>query len=305
MMVGGERRISRVIISTALGPGGNGIFPYTLLPGYRRLLRSVRETGTTVITKSATRWRRRGNFVPLNPLTWGYIRRIPNQGMLNAYGLTNQGVEACAGEIRQSRRTGFQIIPNYYPEFAKGTEKAILETLEAIEIYTHKIGSDFRSLELNFSCPNSKEAIAENIKQGIGCVARVRQRYPELYLIVKISIVHPYEFAQELEKLGVKAIHGVNTIPYALVFPPEQYPSSPLAQVGGGGVSGGPAGPAARKYNAKLREKVNVFLIMGCGVSTSEDVQSYLDLGADAVSFCTLALRQPEEAAKIVLALNR
>jgi imidazole glycerol phosphate synthase subunit HisF len=43
---------------------------------------------------------------------------------------------------------------------------------------------------------------------------------------------------------------------------------------------------------------------MGCGVRNLAEVQSYLDLGADAVSFCTLALRQPQEAMKIVLALN-
>ena len=108
-------------------------------------------------------------------------------------------------------------------------------------------------------------------------------------------MVHPYEFAQELERLGVKAIHGVNTIPYAMVFPGDHLSPSPLADVGGGGVSGGPACLAARKYNAELRKKVNLFLIMGCGVSTLEDVQSYLDLGADAVSFCTLALRRPRK----------
>lgn len=299
-----QGKISRVIISTALGPGGSGIFPYTLLPSYRALLQAVRQTGTTVISKSATRNRRRGNFIPSNPLTWRYIRRISGQGMLNAYGLTNHGVEPGAAEIRQSYTAGFQVVPNFYPEFAKGTETAIRETLESIKIYHGILGPEFLALELNFSCPNSKEAITENVNQGIACVRRVRREYPELCLIAKISVVHPYEFAQELERLDVGAIHGVNTIPYALVFPEDKYGPSPLAHVGGGGVSGGPAGPAARKYNAGLRKEVKLFLIMGCGVSSLEDVQSYLDLGADAVSFCTLALRQPREATKVILALN-
>ena len=96
MTTGGEEKISRVLISTALGPGGGGIFPYTLLPSYRRLLGVVKETKTTVIAKSATRYRRQGNFIPGNPFTWKYIRRISDQGMLNAYGLTNQGVKVCA-----------------------------------------------------------------------------------------------------------------------------------------------------------------------------------------------------------------
>ena len=294
-----EKIFSRVLISTALGPGGGGIFPYTLLPSYRRLLRAVIETKTTVIAKSATRYRRLGNFIPGNPLTWRYIRRISGQGMLNAYGLTNHGVRSCAEDMKQSRFAGIQVLPNYYPEFTKGTEIAIRETLESIKIIKEVLNANFQALELNFSCPNAKEAIAENVNQGIACVRRIRRDFPELALLAKISIVHPFEFSEELERLGVKAIHGVNTIPYILVFPEDKFPPSPLADVGGGGISGGPACPAARKYNAELRQKVKLFLIMGCGVSSLEDVKAYFDLGADAVSFCTLALRRPGEAAKI------
>ena len=241
MESGREKRISRVLISTALGPGGGGIFPYTLLPSYRRLLRAVKITETTVMAKSATRYRRQGNFIPGNPFTWRYIRRIPGQGMLNAYGLTNQGVRICAREIMQSCGAGIQVVPNFYPEFAKGTETAIRETLESIKIYKEVMGPEFWALELNFSCPNAKEAVTENVNQGIACVSGVRQDFPELFLIAKISIVHPIEFSVELERLGVKAIHGVNTVPYNLVFPENKFSSSPLADVGGGGVSGGPA----------------------------------------------------------------
>ena len=244
---GGEKRISRILISTALGPGGDGIFPYTLLPSYRRLIQTVKETETTVIAKSATRYRRQGNFIPGNPFTWRYIRRISGQGMLNAYGLTNQGVMVCAREVKQSCSAGIKVVPNYYPEFAKGTETAIRETLESIKIYKEVMGSEFWALELNFSCPNAKEAIAENVNQGIACVRRVRRNFPELFLIAKISIVHPFEFSEELERLGVNAIHGLNTIPYNLVFPEDRFSPSPLADAGGGGVSGGPACPVAKK----------------------------------------------------------
>ncbi len=300
-----ERKISRVVISTALGSGGKGIFPYTLLPSYHSLLRVVRETGTTVLTKSATRWPRRGNFVAHNPLTWRYIRRLSGQGMLNAYGLTNAGVAACAREIKESLGLGLQVIPNFYPEFAKGTEVAIRETLESLKIYQQTLGEDFWAVELNFSCPNSREAIDQNVAQGIACVRRLRREFPGLWLIAKLSLVHPYEFAQELEQLGIQAIHGVNTIPYGLVFPPERFPPSPLVDVGGGGVSGGPAWQAARNYNAGLRQAVRVFLIMGCGISSATDVQHYLDLGADAVSVCTMVLRQPRVAAQVLAAHNR
>jgi len=297
-------KISRVVVSTALGPDGRGIFPYTLLPSYRELLRLVRRTGTTVLAKSATRWPRRGNFVAANPLTWRFIRRLPGQGMLNAYGLTNQGVGVCAQEIKRSLEQGYKVIPNFYPEFAKGTEAAIGETLEGLQIYQQTLGPEFWAVELNFSCPNSREAIEANVGQGIACVARVRREFPGIFLIAKLSVVHPYEFAQELEALGVGAIHGVNTVPYGLVFPPWRYPASPLADVGGGGVSGGPAWALAREYNVGLRRAVKGFLIMGCGVSRPEDVVDYFALGADAVSICTLVLRQPKVAQAVIKAQN-
>jgi dihydroorotate dehydrogenase len=295
-----RRKISPVVISTALGQAGRGIFPYTLLPGYRRLLRVVKETGATVFTKSATRFPRRGNFIPGNPLTWKYLRRLPEMGMLNAYGLTNRGVAACSRDIQRSWQAGINVVPNLYPEFIKGTETAIRETLEALEIYRESLGPHFWALELNFSCPNSREEIAHNLQQGLVCCQQVKVRYPDLFLIAKISICHPYEFPQELEKIGVNAIHAINTIPYEIIFPPERYPASPLTAAGGGGVSGGPAWAAAYEYNRGLRPKVGSFLIMGCGVRRRQDVQRYFEIGADAVSLCTLALRDWREAADII-----
>jgi dihydroorotate dehydrogenase (NAD+) catalytic subunit len=289
-----------VVISTALGLSGRGIFPYTLWPAYRRLLAAVRDTGTTVLAKSATRHPRRGNFIPANPLTWKYIQRLPHGGMLNAYGLTNDGAEAGAPAIKVALAAGFQVIPNLYPEFAKGTEVAIRETLEATAIYQQALGADFWALELNYSCPNSAEEVRENVAQALKCSEAVRRQIPNLYLIAKISICHPYEFAQELERLGVNAIHAINTIPYEIVFPPDRYPPSPLADAGGGGVSGGPAFAQAYAYNRELRKHVKLFLIMGCGVTSLEDVKKYRDIGADAVSLCTLALRNPKEAERIV-----
>ncbi len=298
MRAGASPLLNRICLSTALGPDGAGLFPYTLWPAYRRLVAAARETKATVFTKSATRHPRVGNFVLANPLTWRSIRRLPNLGMLNAYGLTNDGVAAVAPRIRRSCQAGLMAVPNFYPEFAKGTEVALRETLEAVALYSRILGPHFRMMELNFSCPNSAEAIRENITQALACTRGVRRAAPGLALVAKISICHPYEFAQELERLGVFAIHAVNTIPYELVFPLG--PPSPLADVGGGGVSGGPAFALAYSYNRELRKKVHCRLIMGCGVSSREDVQRYFDIGADAVSFCTLALRWPGEAERIV-----
>ncbi len=300
MITIGKRRISTIVLSTALGPDGRGIFPYTLWPPYRRLLQAVRKSAATVFTKSATRFPRRGNFVFANPFTWKYIQRLPRGGMLNAYGLTNDGVAALAPKIGAASRAGFQVIPNFWPEFSKGAEMVVQETLEAIDLYRQHLGAAFWALELNFSCPNVPEDLACNLADGLALVRAVKAAHPELFLIAKISIRHPYEFAQELERAGVGALHAINTIPYELVFPRDRFPPSPLKAVGGGGVSGGPAFAQAYHYNQGLRPLVRLPLIMGCGVTCLDDVQRYLDLGADTVSMCTLALRNPGEAARIV-----
>jgi dihydroorotate dehydrogenase (NAD+) catalytic subunit len=70
-----------------------------------------------------------------------------------------------------------------------------------------------------------------------------------------------------------------------------------------GGISGVRL-PLALRYNQELRQKVHLLLIMGCGVTCADDVQRYFDLGADAVSLCTLALRRPQTAAGVVLKFN-
>ena len=101
--------------------------------------------------------------------------------MLNAYGLTNGGVAACSRDIRGSCEAGIHAVPNLYPEFIKGTETAIRETLEAMEIYRESLGPRFWALELNFSCPNSQEEIARNLEQGLRCCQQVRVRYPDLF----------------------------------------------------------------------------------------------------------------------------
>ncbi len=101
-----QRQISPVVISTALGHDGRGIFPYTLLSAYRRLLAAVQDTGTTVFTKSATRFKRRGNFIPANPLTWKYIRQAPGHGP--------------AQRLRPHQRRGGSLRPGYPGRLRRG-----------------------------------------------------------------------------------------------------------------------------------------------------------------------------------------
>lgn len=284
--------LSRIIISTALGILGNGIFPHTLRPNYQSLLREADRTNTSRIGKSFTFNKRVGNFRLKHPWTWKYIQNIGVDGMLNAYGLTNPGLEKVSVDINL---TGHKVVPSFFPEFSNGIERAIRETVGAILL----LDQAFSIIEFNYSCPNmKKEIITENVASIIAHAKAIRELFPNLMIIAKISYVHPYELSEELERIGINVIHAINTIPYALVFPEGK---SPLANVsGGGGVSGGPSRDLAMRYNRGLRKKISIPIIMGCGVCNMTDVRRYEDMGANAVSICTIALRNPQLTATIL-----
>jgi len=305
--------ISRVVTSSIMGHYGDGMFPLTLFPPYRRLMRVIKQAEIYNLTKSSTAEQNIGNFVLANPLTWNYIQRIGKNGLLNAYGLTNYGVRINSKHIAWACISGFNVIPNFYPQFAKGREIAakqkqspetglkitIQETLMAVSKYKSLMNNYFWAVELNYSCPNSKEKIRENIADALACTKTVRKAFPNLIIIAKISYIHPIEFVQELVKVGADVIHAINTIPYDMVY--KNGAQSPLANVGGGGVSGGPISHMALKYNCLLRKKINAEIIMGGGITCLDDAKRYFEkTGADIISICTLARLNPKKAEKII-----
>lgn len=296
-------KISSVVISTIFGHTGNGMFPLVLTPSYRKLLSLAKETKTTILTKSSTRHKNIGNYRPWKPWTWGAIRNFGVDGIINAYGLTNKGVLFNAEKIVGVLRQGYDVISNYYPELFKSRDRMVSDIGEAIDIYSNALAHRFKILEINLSCPNIKEDLKTNINMSIQCVKYSKIFAPNSVLITKISIDHPYELAQELEKAGVDIIHAVNSVPYNTLYS-DTNNQSPLHKYGGGGVSGGPAFKMAFDYNSALRKKIKLPMIMGCGIMNVNDAEKYFDIGADAISICTAVKRNSEEAEKIIKKYN-
>lgn len=296
-------KISSVVISTIFGHAGNGMFPLVLKSSYRRLLGLAKETNTTILTKSSTRHKKIGNYRPWLPWTWRVIRNFGTDGMINAYGLTNKGILFNAKKIAEALRRGYNVIPNYHPELFKGRARMINNIDEAMDIYSNTLGQRFKILEVNISCPNIKKEIDKNINMAIQCVKRAMVFAPNLALITKISIAHPYELAQELEAAGVDIIHAVNSVPYNVLYPYLNNQSH-LHKYGGGGVSGKPAFEAVFKYNSALRKKIKLPIIMGCGIMSVSDAEKYFDIGADSISICTVIKRNPKEAERIIKKYN-
>lgn len=286
-------KLSKIIISTALGYDGRGIFPYTLKPSYRRLLKVIRETNTTVIAKSATTYKHKGNFNKYNPFTWRYIQKY-QKGLINAYGLTNPGISRCSHKQSISMLTGLNIIPSYV-NINRGTGG---------RNYTAACLLPFDIFEYNCSCPNIDP---QSTGKVLADIMWYRKAFPEKIIIAKIGYGHSYSFSNELKNVGVDVIHSINSIPYNYIDVPYKNgirQVSPLRSIGGGGVSGNPAWSKAFNHNEVVRSYHKGLFIMGCGVSCMSDVNRYFGIGADHVSICTLALLDPDATIKIIKKYN-
>lgn len=300
--------ISDIVISTILGHSGDGMFPFILSPEYRKFVDDALETQSTIITKSATRYKRVGNYVPWKPWTRKYIQRVregSKHGLLNAYGLTNEGVENCAKKIKKAAKKGFNVIPSFFPEFSKGEKIALKETREAVEIYGDTLGSSFSAMEYNGSCPNSGEDY-NNYRQILHCTQMLVEAFPELEFLVKFSPIHDYHLVQEISMYDI-IIHWANTFPAKFLYPHKQ---SPLHEVGGGGYSGPIIFSAAYEGAYNLSRKINngSRVIFGGGVSSIHDAEKYFMLrecGKEmAVSICSVVKLDIKEARRIVVKYN-
>ncbi|HLN19422.1 MAG TPA: HisA/HisF-related TIM barrel protein, partial [Patescibacteria group bacterium] len=119
--------------------------------------------------------------------------------------------------------------------------------------------------------------------------------------IVKKGINHPTEAVVEWTTAGMDILHGINAVPHGLVYPGK---ISPLADVGGGAISGADITKIALEDNYKSRKATDVPMIFGGGNTNVDDVKRCFDLGADAVSICTVASEDTVEAERIIRFFN-
>ena len=309
-----EETISTFAISSSLGHYGEGILPFTLLSDYRVMRQAALETKTTMFGKSMTPEGKIG-FVkhpdlrrPWTIIQWiytarKYVKSFPDGGKLNAYGLTNDGPDKISKRAAKYFRKGYKVILNIFPEFAdKPLDVAIDNVIRAIEICGDNIGWEyFTTLEQSYSCPNSvKENIACNMRDSLACAEALRKRFPWLNMIAKTSIVHPYEYLQEMQK-HVDVLHFLNTVPFAIAFPGK---ASRIPVAGGGGYSGPAAEEMVFNYNKEARKKLYLPVVMGNSVRNADHVQRYLDIGADSVSSCAMAIDNSAETEKIIYRFN-
>lgn len=236
----------------------------------------------TIVVKTLTLKPRKGNLRWYQP--WGCVRLL-DQGVVNAVGLTNPGLEWwIKTAYPRMKKLNYQTVVSVFPE----SESDAVEMARLIKPL------DLTAIELNVSCPNTEH----EMEQAAG-VKRMAQPLADTGhpLIVKVSYQQPYvQIAQSLEGVA-EAVHAINSVPWNEVYPDKK---SPLQNLGGGGVSGPVIRKWVREAVKNLAEQANLPIIAGGGIYELKDLEELAALGASAFSFGTLFLRSPGMPNKLV-----
>lgn len=239
--------------------------------------------------KGTTREARYGNPLP----------RVAEcrEGMINAVGLQNPGIDAVIAEELPKMREKFHkpIIANIsgfsIDEYVECCAK--IDKEEQVEI-----------IELNVSCPNvhgggmsfgtSPESVAEVVK----AVKKVITK--PLYVKLTPNVTDIAAIAKAAEKAGADGICLINTM---LGMRIDTRTRKPVIANKMGGFSGAAVFPVAVRMVYQVSKACKIPVI-GCGgVESAEDVVEMMMAGATAVEVGAANLRNPYASKEIVEAL--
>jgi dihydroorotate dehydrogenase len=256
--------------SGALGYDGKG-WPWEQ---HLRLVGLLNPALFTSVTKTLTLKPKVGNLRWYNPLR---CVRFLNDGIVNAIGLTNPGIDWWCkkiGPVVDSKKIPLII-------------SIAGESDELVEM-VHKLnGFNLVGIEINSSCPNLGPNTLQNTKKIIENCEAVK-RNSNLPIVLKVSITHDVtEITKGIE--GVVEAISINSIPWKLVFPNCK---SPLEFFGGGGVSG----KIVQKFTWELVQKISYLTtipVIGPSIWDFDDLAKIRKNGAKAISFGSVFIPYP------------
>lgn len=215
-----------------------------------------------------------------------------NGEMLNAVGLAGPGAQPLFLRHEwQTRRAPF------FLSFmtTKKDDEARAEISEFKRLLALHL-DDFRAavgLQINLSCPNAHVDLEKAAQDA--CVALDEFATLGIPLVPKFSVLTPVEVVKMVaEHPACDAIQISNTIPYGKHNGLIWASVSPLAQYGGGGLSGAQLLPLVCEWVAEAR-KVGIIkpINAGGGVLCSEDVDRLAYAGANGISVATAVAIRP------------
>ena len=232
----------------------------------RSMLEVARAGAGAVVTKSIGKLPRAGHGNPS-------IVELQN-GLINAMGLPNPGIEIYASEIREAKRGGVPIIGSVFG----GTEDEIAELAGLME----KAGAD--AAELNLSCPHAKGYGAElgSTPELVESICRKAKKQAGIPLLAKLTpnTSSISALAAAAEKGGADAVVAINTLK-AMAISPEA--RMPILANKYGGLSGPAIKPIGVRCVYEIFEAVEIPIVGVGGISSGRDALEYVMAGATAI----------------------
>ncbi|MBR4794209.1 MAG: dihydroorotate dehydrogenase [Bacteroidaceae bacterium] len=238
-----------------------------------------------IIVKGTTLAPRQGNPYPR-------MAETP-QGMLNAVGLQNKGVD--------------YFVDHIYPEVRKiGTNIIVNVSGSCIDDYVQTASiintlDDIPAIELNISCPNVKQggmAFGVNPDSAAQVVSAVRKAYDKT-LIVKLSpnVTDITEIARAVEGAGADSVSLINTM-LGMAIDAEK--RKPVLSTTTGGMSGPAVKPVALRMVWQTAKAVKIPVIGLGGICSATDAIEFLLAGASAIQIGTANFIDPSISEKVI-----
>ena len=239
--------------------------------------------------KGTTREARYGNPLP----------RVAEcrEGMINAVGLQNPGIDAVIAEELPKMREVF-----HKPIIANISGFSIEEYVECCQKITRE--AQVEIIELNVSCPNvhgggmSFGTSTESVAEVVRAVKKVINK--PLYVKLTPNVTDIVSIAKAAEEAGADGICLINTM---LGMRIDTKTRKPIIANKMGGFSGAAVFPVAVRMVYQVAKACSIPVI-GCGgVESASDVIEMMMAGATAVEVGAANLRNPYACKEIIEAL--
>ena len=231
------------------------------------LLRIINEGGAgAVVTKSIGMEPREGHGSPC-------ALELDN-GLLNAMGLPNPGIDAFEPEMKIALKGDAPIIGSI---FADTGDKFSMLAARMEEFGAHAV-------ELNLSCPHADKYgldIGSDLEKVSDIVGQVKNAV-KIPVFAKLSPMVPDigQIALAVQEAGGDGLVAINTIK-AMKIEPEL--GMPVLKNKVGGLSGPAIKPAGIRAVYEIAGKVEIPIIGVGGINTGMDALEYLMAGASAI----------------------
>ncbi|MCQ2375619.1 MAG: dihydroorotate dehydrogenase [Salinivirgaceae bacterium] len=238
-----------------------------------------------IIVKGTTLAPREGNAYPR-------LAETP-QGMINAVGLQNKGVD--------------YFCKNIYPKLTKYTTNVLVNvsgsTIDDYVECASRINEldAIPAIELNISCPNVKHggmAFGTNPVATEEIVSAIRKVYHK-HLMVKLTpnVTSIVDIAKAAEAGGADSVSLINTL-LGMAIDAER--RRPVISTITGGMSGAAVKPIALRMVWQVSHAVKIPVVGLGGIMNATDAVEFLIAGASAVEVGTANFIDPTITVKIV-----